>query len=79
MLCLAAPDASLPGQCRPNFANGARYSSTASSTASRYVHTPAAEPQERLLTARQPDGYLTEERKAAEDDHGFSTFFSETG
>ena len=27
----------------------------------------------------QPDGYLTEERKAAEDDHGFSTFFSETG
>ena len=27
----------------------------------------------------QPDGYLTEERKAANDDHGFSTFFSETG
>jgi hypothetical protein len=27
----------------------------------------------------QPDGYLTEERKAADDDHGFSTFFSETG
>src|SRR5271167_1973044 len=28
---------------------------------------------------RQPDGYLTEERKAAEPDQGFSTFFSETG
>jgi tubulin alpha len=27
----------------------------------------------------QPDGYLTEERKAEEEDHGFSTFFSETG
>ncbi|KFY26800.1 hypothetical protein V493_03852 [Pseudogymnoascus sp. VKM F-4281 (FW-2241)] len=27
----------------------------------------------------QPDGYLTEERKAAEPDQGFSTFFSETG
>ncbi|KAK3990750.1 tubulin alpha chain [Cladorrhinum sp. PSN332] len=27
----------------------------------------------------QPDGYLTEERKAADPDHGFSTFFSETG
>ncbi|KAK4038143.1 tubulin alpha chain [Parachaetomium inaequale] len=27
----------------------------------------------------QPDGFLTEERKAAEPDHGFSTFFSETG
>jgi hypothetical protein len=27
----------------------------------------------------QPDGYLTEERKAKNDDHGFSTFFSETG
>jgi hypothetical protein len=27
----------------------------------------------------QPDGYLTEERKAKDDDHGFSTFFSETG
>ncbi|GKT49890.1 tubulin gamma chain [Colletotrichum spaethianum] len=26
----------------------------------------------------QPDGYLTEERKAADPDHGFSTFFSET-
>ena len=32
-----------------------------------------------LLTLMQPDGYLTEERKAADDDHGFSTFFSETG
>ena len=28
---------------------------------------------------QQPDGYLTEERKAADPDHGFSTFFSETG
>lgn len=27
----------------------------------------------------QPDGFLTEERKAANNDHGFSTFFSETG
>ncbi|KAK6609560.1 tubulin alpha-B chain [Botrytis cinerea] len=27
----------------------------------------------------QPDGYLTEERKAADPDQGFSTFFSETG
>jgi hypothetical protein len=27
----------------------------------------------------QPDGFLTEERKALNDDHGFSTFFSETG
>lgn len=27
----------------------------------------------------KPDGFLTEERKAANDDHGFSTFFSETG
>lgn len=27
----------------------------------------------------QPDGYLTDERKAKNDDHGFSTFFSETG
>ncbi|OKL57081.1 Tubulin alpha-1 chain [Talaromyces atroroseus] len=27
----------------------------------------------------QPDGYLTEERKAQEPDEGFSTFFSETG
>ena len=27
----------------------------------------------------QPDGFLTEERKAASDDQGFSTFFSETG
>ncbi|KAF2878323.1 Tubulin/FtsZ, GTPase domain-containing protein [Massariosphaeria phaeospora] len=27
----------------------------------------------------QPDGYLTEERKAAEEDRGFDTFFSETG
>ncbi|EGS23041.1 uncharacterized protein CTHT_0015250 [Thermochaetoides thermophila DSM 1495] len=27
----------------------------------------------------QPDGYLTEERKNAEPDTGFSTFFSETG
>ena len=27
----------------------------------------------------QPDGYLTEERKAADSDQGFSTFFSETG
>ncbi|KAJ5989583.1 hypothetical protein N7481_004793 [Penicillium waksmanii] len=27
----------------------------------------------------QPDGYLTDERKKADPDHGFSTFFSETG
>lgn len=27
----------------------------------------------------QPDGFLTEERKSVNDDHGFSTFFSETG
>lgn len=27
----------------------------------------------------QPDGYLTDERKAADPDQGFSTFFSETG
>ncbi|RDA92997.1 hypothetical protein CP533_5500 [Ophiocordyceps camponoti-saundersi (nom. inval.)] len=27
----------------------------------------------------QPDGYLTDERKAQEPDQGFSTFFSETG
>ncbi|KAI9684668.1 MAG: alpha-tubulin [Trizodia sp. TS-e1964] len=27
----------------------------------------------------QPDGYLTEERKAADPDQGFSTFFTETG
>ncbi|RMZ67197.1 tubulin alpha chain [Pyrenophora seminiperda CCB06] len=27
----------------------------------------------------QPDGFLTDERKAQNDDHGFSTFFSETG
>ena len=27
----------------------------------------------------QPDGYLTEERKKEDPDHGFSTFFSETG
>jgi len=33
-----------------------------------------------IITNRlQPDGYLTEERKAAEPDQGFSTFFSETG
>ena len=31
------------------------------------------------ISSGQPDGYLTEERKAAEPDHGFSTFFSETG
>ena len=30
------------------------------------------------LLLRQADGFLTEERKAAEPDHGFSTFFSET-
>ncbi|KFA61175.1 hypothetical protein S40285_02185 [Stachybotrys chlorohalonatus IBT 40285] len=28
---------------------------------------------------REPDGYLTEERKAQDPDQGFSTFFSETG
>lgn len=28
---------------------------------------------------KQPDGYLTEERKAQDPDQGFSTFFSETG
>ena len=27
----------------------------------------------------QPDGYLTEQRKQEDPDHGFSTFFSETG
>lgn len=35
-----------------------------------------------ILTASfffQPDGFLTDERKAADPDHGFSTFFSETG
>jgi hypothetical protein len=33
-----------------------------------------------LLTfSIKPDGYLTDERKAAEPDQGFSTFFSETG
>lgn len=31
------------------------------------------------LSTYQPDGFLTEERKAADDDQGFSTFFSETG
>ena len=31
------------------------------------------------LTTTKPDGFLTEERKSADDDHGFSTFFSETG
>jgi hypothetical protein len=31
------------------------------------------------ISACQPDGFLTEERKAADDDQGFSTFFSETG
>jgi len=28
---------------------------------------------------KKPDGYLTEERKKQDPDHGFSTFFSETG
>ena len=32
-----------------------------------------------LMFTLQPDGYLTEERKAADPDQGFSTFFSETG
>jgi len=32
-----------------------------------------------MILLLQPDGYLTEERKAAEPDQGFSTFFSETG
>jgi hypothetical protein len=32
-----------------------------------------------LTRTYQPDGYLTEERKAADPDQGFSTFFSETG
>ena len=53
-------------------------SSTASSTAFRYVDINAS-----IIPSStdhiQPDGYLTEERKAADDDHGFSTFFSETG
>lgn len=31
------------------------------------------------LLTKQPDGYLTEERKAQDPDQGFSTFFSETG
>ncbi|KAH0848141.1 Tubulin alpha chain [Fonsecaea pedrosoi] len=31
------------------------------------------------IDLNQPDGYLTEERKAADPDQGFSTFFSETG
>ena len=31
------------------------------------------------LTGLQPDGYLTPERKAADPDQGFSTFFTETG
>lgn len=32
-----------------------------------------------MTDSQQPDGYLTEERKKADPDHGFSTFFSETG
>ena len=53
---------------------------TASSTAFRYVACTGsrAEP----LTDDddpQPDGYLTEQRKQEDPDHGFSTFFSETG
>ena len=32
-----------------------------------------------IFYSSQPDGYLTEERKAADPDQGFSTFFSETG
>lgn len=55
--------------------------------ASRYgVAPPAAVPSLPLLSTTadnsvidQPDGYLTEERKAADPDQGFSTFFSETG
>ena len=39
----------------------------------------AVEPLLTCLYLLQPDGYLTEERKAADPDQGFSTFFSETG
>jgi len=44
---------------------------------SKYVfpHPPGSSTKFRY----QPDGYLTEERKAADPDQGFSTFFSETG
>ena len=63
-------------------------SSTAWSTVSRYVHITsmlvigsiaAVEPLLTCFYLLQPDGYLTEERKAADPDQGFSTFFSETG
>lgn len=40
---------------------------------------PLAPTHTDALSLLQPDGYLTEERKAADPDHGFSTFFSETG
>jgi hypothetical protein len=56
-------------------------SSTASNTVFRYV-VPfplinSLPPLTRFY--EKPDGYLTEERKQADPDHGFSTFFSETG
>lgn len=63
-------------------ANHGRPSSfTASSTASRYVtDIPLVNVEPPADTDDpQPDGYLTEERKQADPDHGFSTFFSETG
>lgn len=51
---------------------------TASSTVLRYTeYSSILECQE--LRRYQPDGYLAEKREAVEDDHGFSTFFSETG
>lgn len=40
---------------------------------------PDKAPELLMRDEHQPDGYLTEERKAAVPDQGFSTFFSETG
>ena len=47
-----------------------------------YAHAPPKLIQAQLYCLEhgiQPDGYLTEERKSADPDQGFSTFFSETG
>lgn len=41
--------------------------------------TPKREANNVFFLPIQPDGYLTEERKAQDPDQGFSTFFSETG
>ena len=61
--------------------HGRPSSSTALSTASRYVANMLHVYVKLVANADglQPDGYLTEERKQADPDHGFSTFFSETG